>query len=363
MATRLQNLAAAHSTLWHEDSWYRLSWFVWPLSVISLVAGWLIFHGAPTSTGGQAPWVAPAEEALSADDAYRLGNSAKTDAAAFERLKRLAEGGDRNAQFSLATLYDPEFNLSKLTEPDINQAIAWYTKSAEQGHAMAQLNLGRFFYNGKYGVTQNFATAVYWFEKSVAQGYVWAERALAQCYRTGNGVAADPVRALELYQRAANQGNADAESSVGDAYEHGWGGARTNWSEALNWYLKAADHGDAWGQMKVGAAYLNGNGLQRDPNRAFDLLQRAAQQGQAGAQFYLGSMYDQGLATAADPYQAYQWFEKAASNGNTAAQNALGVAYAKGRGVAQDMEKARYWFEQAKAKGNSDAAANLRRLR
>jgi TPR repeat protein len=140
MATRLQNLAAAHNALWLGDPWYRRSWFVWPLSVTSLVAGWLIFHGAPPGTGSHAPWATPAEQALSADETYRLANSATTDAAAFERLKRLAEGGDKNAQFSMGILYDPEFHYSKLTKPDLNQAIAWYTKAAEQRQSWNRSN-------------------------------------------------------------------------------------------------------------------------------------------------------------------------------------------------------------------------------
>src|SRR5262249_12017138 len=162
-------------------------------------------------------------------------------------------------------------------------------------------SLGGYFAEGKYDVTQNFATSVFWFEKSAAQGNAWGERGLALCYAFGNGVARDQVRAMELFQRAANQGDAVAEMEVGYFYENGLGGLRKDQSEALKWYLKAAGHGNAFGQMKVGEAYLNGNGVPRDPSRAFDLFQRAAQQNQAEAQFYLGAMYDQGLATGADP--------------------------------------------------------------
>jgi TPR repeat protein len=164
-----------------------------------------------------------------------LRNSAKTDAAAFERLKRLAEGGDKNAQFSLGTLYDPDINFSKSTAPDVNQSMAWYTKAAEQGHSLAQAYLGIFFYEGKYGLTQNFATAVFWFEKSAAQGDVVGERELARCYRAGQGVASDAVRAIELFQRAANQGDAYSENEVGYAYENGLGGLHKDLSEALKW--------------------------------------------------------------------------------------------------------------------------------
>jgi uncharacterized protein len=363
MNTRLQNLAAAHGALWSGDPWYRRSWFIWPLAMALLAAGWLTFHGAPAGPDSQAPWAVPAQEALSPNDMDMLRDSAKTDVAAFERLKTLAASGDRNAQFSLGTLYDPYANFSKLTNPDVNQAIAWYTKAAEQGQAVAQFNLGNFFYQGKWGVTPNFATAFFWYQKSAAQGFVLGEKGLALCYANGKGVAADQIRATELFQSAANKGDAYSQAEIGLRYDTGSGGLRADRSEAITWYLKAAAQGESFGQMKVGEAYLNGTGLPLDLAQAFDLFQRAAQQDQPMAQFYLGAMYDHGDATAVDTSQAFQWFLKAANNNNADAQNALGVAYAKGRGVAQNMAEARLWFNRAKANGNAAAANNLLKLR
>ena len=44
------------------------------------------------------------------------------------------------------------------------------------------------------------------------------------------------------YRKSAEQGNADAEFSLGIIYEHGLGVSRDN-AEALKWYRKAAAHG------------------------------------------------------------------------------------------------------------------------
>ena len=59
----------------------------------------------------------------------------------FERTKRLAEGGDKAAQFNLGYMYDGEG-----VPEDDKEAVKWYTKSAEQGDAVAQFNLGYMYY-------------------------------------------------------------------------------------------------------------------------------------------------------------------------------------------------------------------------
>jgi len=48
-------------------------------------------------------------------------------------------------------------------------AVNWYRKSAEQGHAKAQNSLGRMYAEG-VGVTQNDLLAYMWFSLAAAQG-------------------------------------------------------------------------------------------------------------------------------------------------------------------------------------------------
>jgi hypothetical protein len=138
MTTRLQNLAAAHNALWSDDFLYRLSWFIWPLSVISLVAGWLIFHGAPEGTGGQAPWVSPAEQAPSSDE--------------MDKRRKAADQGDADAQNNIGWLYDHSEGVAQ----DYAQAMSWYRKAADQGHAEAQYNIGVLFEEGN-GVSRKMS--------------------------------------------------------------------------------------------------------------------------------------------------------------------------------------------------------------
>ncbi|WP_439830288.1 tetratricopeptide repeat protein, partial [Aeromonas veronii] len=57
---------------------------------------------------------------------------------------------------------------------DDAQALAWYRKAAEQGHAKAQYNLGVMYGNGQ-GVPQDDAQAVVWFRKAAEQGLAEAQ--------------------------------------------------------------------------------------------------------------------------------------------------------------------------------------------
>jgi len=53
---------------------------------------------------------------------------------------------------------------------DYKQAVYWYKKSAEQGYAGAQYNLGNMYYNGQ-GTTQNYKLAYVWESLAAAQGH------------------------------------------------------------------------------------------------------------------------------------------------------------------------------------------------
>ena len=50
---------------------------------------------------------------------------------------------------------------------DEQQAAQWYQKAANQGHAVAQYNLGVMYYNG-LGVPQDDQQAKAWYQKALA---------------------------------------------------------------------------------------------------------------------------------------------------------------------------------------------------
>jgi len=84
--------------------------------------------------------------------------------------------------------------------------VNWYRKSADQGNAVAQFNLGFMYSQGK-GVPVNHKEAVKWFRKSADQGDRGAQYQLGLSYSKGKGVPQDFVRAYAWYDLAAAEAN------------------------------------------------------------------------------------------------------------------------------------------------------------
>ena len=91
----------------------------------------------------------------------------------FERLKAAAEQGDAKYALAQNTLgvcyYTGHFVAQSYAE-----AVEWFRKAAEQGHANAQFNLGICYEDGE-GVAKDLKEAVKWFRKAAEQGYAKAQ--------------------------------------------------------------------------------------------------------------------------------------------------------------------------------------------
>jgi len=66
---------------------------------------------------------------------------------------------------------------------------------------------------------------------------------LGVLYRDGLGVAQDYDKARELFQKAADAGDADAMNNLGALYGKGLGVAQ-DYGKAREWYQKGADAGN-----------------------------------------------------------------------------------------------------------------------
>lgn len=130
-------------------------------------------------------------------------------------------------------------------------AVKWYRKAADLGHAGAQWSLGYCYKNG-YGVEENQVEAVKWYRKAADQGHASAQCSLGYCYKMGNGVEKDMHEAVKLYRMAADQGEAIAQYNLGNCYRYGRGVA-VDLAEAKKWYQKAADQGDEDAKKQLAA--------------------------------------------------------------------------------------------------------------
>ncbi len=84
-------------------------------------------------------------------------------------------------------------------------------------------------------------SAVDFLNRAAEAGSPEAQFELAKLYERGTGVPADPARALELYQAAAEQGYADAINDLGFLHYQGGLGLPSNPKKALEFFERAAD--------------------------------------------------------------------------------------------------------------------------
>ncbi len=101
---------------------------------------------------------------------------------------------------------------------------------------------GDDYYYGRNGCQQNYAEAVSWYRKAAEQGHAGAQSNLGYCYDFGWGVIKNKTEAVSWYHKAAEQGHADAQYNLGNCYNYGWGVIK-NKTKAVRWYRKAAEQG------------------------------------------------------------------------------------------------------------------------
>jgi TPR repeat protein len=116
----------------------------------------------------------------------------------------------------------------------------------------------------------------------------------------------------------------------------------------MNSLLRAAEQGDVEAQISLGRIYLQGiPAVPKDAPRARDWFLRAAPSRHPSAAYFLGVMSQNGQGVRADPAEAARWFDIAAQGGSPDAMFQLANAYRAGAGVPKDDAKAVELYEKA----------------
>ena len=197
---------------------------------------------------------------------------------------------------------------------------------------------------------------------------------------------------LAALTKQAEAGDPSAQVELGDVYERGLLGPKSN-SDALRWFRKSAEQGSAEGAYRA-AVLLQSAGEKTSEVRL--LLEQASQSGYALAQLALAnllsgqnasdssmateifSLYrsaaEQGLQEAQlntaellvagagverNLETALEWYRRAADQGARSAQLAVGNFYLRGVHVPLDLQSAYQWYEKSALQGSIQAQANL----
>ena len=266
----------------------------------------------------------------------------QNDEKALAWLTKSAQQGYELAQQALATVEDPQ-----TTAQTQKRNIKKLKTEAKKGEADAQYELGIHYYNSK-----DYTQAFEWLEKSALQGKEDAQYSLGVLYYEGTGVTKDLLQAFSWIQKSAMQGDADAQYALAKFYFEGEGVTQDE-TKALEWLQKSAAKGSVAAKQVL--ATLQDTATTESTGSNFEALQTQAQQGDAKAQYDLGTKYYIGDGVRKDIPEAFAWFTKSATQDNADAQLMLGWMYLKGEGIAQNIGLAKKWLQESAAQGNEQS--------
>ena len=129
------------------------------------------------------------------------------------------------------------------------------------------LCVGRCLETGD-GVGRDQTEAVKWYRMAAENELPDAAFELAKCYRFGIGVRRNRITASKWLHKAAKHGHTRAMVLLGKRcldYDSG----EYNSRKAVELFRKAADQGDAWGMFHLGECYINGDGVKKDFDTAY----------------------------------------------------------------------------------------------
>ncbi len=311
----------------------------------AVLLAWLALIYTPGKRGSDLPDAAgPPAAAPSLEDVQALN---LTDLAA------LAEEGHALAQREMGMRYFK----GVLAVPDDKVAARWLRKAAEQGDVEAQTWMSLACYEG-YGAAANPYEAVMWARRAAEQGHPKAEYYLGMYHLLGEGLAKDGDAAMKWLLKSAEQGDEESQVALGLIYFQARG-VPLDYTEAVRWFRRAAEQGSGGGQARLGVCYFEGYGVPQDFAEAARWARKAAEQGNENGQSSLGIYYLMGWGVPKDPVRAEKWLRLGAAGWDAVAQYQLGRVLATGEGVRQRKAEAYRWLSLAVSRRITEAEPYL----
>ena len=218
---------------------------------------------------------------------------------------------------------------------DYNEAAKWYRLAADRGDADAQYNLAIMHYYGQ-GVTPDYSDAAKWYRLAADQGHEEAIEELKELQgalarrdellrqsdksipKQKESQCSDPTP-----QDISDKTDPETQYEIGNKYYKGEEVIQ-DYSEAAKWYRLAAEQGNANAQTSLGLMNKNGHGFIQDNLAALWWFGLAAEQGDALAQYNLGQLYEIGPGMVLKDYtEAIKCYQLAADQGHAQARAKL----------------------------------------
>ena len=135
---------------------------------------------------------------------------------------------------------------------------------------------------------------------------------LADAYLEGKGVEKSEAKAIEMLEKAAKGGDAEAMYQLGNFYFYGNSPLIGKYyKKAINYYTQAANKGNAAAQAQLALCFYNGIGTNASPKDAFSWILKSVNTNPTPkAQNNLGVCYAVRIGAHPSNAQALEFFQK-----------------------------------------------------
>ena len=249
---------------------------------------------------------------------YSEGNGVPKDYyKAFIWFQKSAENDYSAAYYQLGRCYYNGFGVEK----DVDSAFKWHKKAAENNFPASQYALSLMYKNGE-GCEENLVSAYYWIERAaendyedayyivgrsylegiylepdykkafhyLSKGYLALDtnciESLAEMYLKGLYVKKDVYTALELYNKAIEFGDKSIYFKIGKVYEE-----QGLINQAISAYEEGHEEGNLKCTQRLGIMYYNGDGVEKDLEKAIEYVSIAAAKKEPHAMYVLAVAY------------------------------------------------------------------------
>nr|WBF70220.1 putative sel1-like repeat-containing protein [Megavirus caiporensis] len=222
--------------------------------------------------------------------------------------------------------------------------------TAKTGDSMAQYNLGEMYYQG-FGVKKNIQKAIKWIIKSADQNNKYGLINLARFYEYGDGVLLDIDKAIKLLKNAACQNLPNAQYYLGRLYMIR---DPRNLELAFKYYQQAANQNHSYAQYWLAMQYRYGQGVTKDYQTGINWLTLSADQGLNSAKISLAEMYISGIHIEQNYHKAFELLNSSIYDDGTnnyydcIAMSKLAQMYKYGHGIEKDISRTIYLYLKSK---------------
>ena len=258
--------------------------------------------------------------------------------------KKAALNGNSFSQYSLGYIYFTGIEKKK----NLEYSFKWYKAAAENDFPPAQYALSYLYKNGE-GCEKSIFKAYYWLELSAENGFEDAYYILGQSYLEGRSLEKDYNKAFFYLSKGAEKDDIDCLEALGDMYYNGIY-IEEDREKAFSYYDRSIEGGNIKIYYKLGKIY------EEEDNVEMSLLNylKGHNNGDLKATQKLGIMYYNGEGVQKDEEKALQYMEKAIEGDDPHSLYVIGVVY-----LNKDREKGLNYLKRAYKKGSHYAAEIL----